>query len=110
MGSEVLYNSYMKGKMEKVVRGVAKEIEEVGGVDRVILRELVKIAKAKVRKVNTSDKLRAIELIGRIKGWIRDAEIGIQQNILLSLMEDEGRIDRMVEEDEEVEREVRGGK
>lgn len=87
---------------------IISEIEKVGGIDKVILKELVKVAKAKVKVYSASDKLRAIELIARIKGWLRDDGLSVQQNILFQILGDDVKMERYIEEDEEVKREIYG--
>ncbi|MCX7716489.1 MAG: hypothetical protein N2Z73_03640 [Endomicrobia bacterium] len=98
--------------MKKNNRGVVKlnsvtsELDKAGGRDKVILKELVKLAKSEVRRVSAGDKLKAIELIARIKGWIKEGEVGIQQNILLNWLGDSKKLIEMKGEDEEVVKEI----
>jgi hypothetical protein len=85
---------------------VKKQLEKVGAKDKLVLEELWGIAKKKVRTVYSSDKLKALELIMKLKGWLREGDV-IQQNTLITLLAKSGdEIKRLIDEDKIVSEEV----
>jgi hypothetical protein len=87
---------------------VKKELNRVGAKDRVVLEELWGIAKKKVKSVYSSDKLKALELIMKLKGWLKESDV-IQQNTLITLLAKSGdEIKRLIDEDRVVSAEVEG--
>jgi hypothetical protein len=86
--------------------GVKKELDRIGAKDRVVLSELWDIAKRKVKTVYSSDKLKALELIMKLKGWLRDNDV-VQQNTLIALLAKSGdEIKQLIDEDRIVSEEV----
>jgi len=90
-----------------IIQGeVKRELDRVGAKDRVVLSELWDIAKKKVKTVYSSDKLKALELIMKLKGWLRDNDV-IQQSTLITLLAKSGdEIKQLIDEDRLVSEEV----
>lgn len=101
----------MKRKISKIIDKVSDiggALDKVGASKERVAKELWKIAGRRVKKVNASDKLKAIELIAKIRGWIR-GDIGVQSNILIGLLSKESsEIDNMIEYEKSVSKEIDG--
>lgn len=94
----------MKGKivLKDDVESLGEKLDKVGAKDESILKEIWLLARRKVKNVRASDKLRALELIAKMRGWLKDGEVGIQQNILIELNRDDKRIREYINESKRV--------
>jgi len=97
----------MKNELAKSCNNEIEQVLKEGGVkEKKLVRELWKIAKHKVDKVNTSDKLNAIEIILKMKGWLKDKDVEQHGALINFLLKGEDELKKMVIESEEVEKEL----
>lgn len=97
------------GGMLSRVKDIGIELDRAGATERAVSREVWRIARAKVRRVSSSDKIRALELIAKMRGWVKDGGV-IQSNVLINFLRKEPEeISRMIEIDEEVSKEIDEG-
>lgn len=98
----------VRDKEIEKVGGINIELERLGITDKALLKEIWRVGKKRVKddEVKVEHKLKALELIARIKGLLRETQVGVQQNVLFNLIADDDKVDRYIEEDEQVKKEI----